>query len=80
MIFPWSRFTLSYGHLLLTQFKKRVIKESDSTDIDVISIYLPYVDVFATDAFIADRIAELGIASDYNVDLLMLVLRSLCCS
>lgn len=54
---------------LLTQFKKRVIKESDPTDIDVISTYLPYVDVFATDAFIADRIAAFGIASDYNVDL-----------
>lgn len=54
---------------LLTQFKDRIIKGSDATDIDVVSTYLPYVDVLATDAFIADRIAELGIASDYNIDL-----------
>ena len=54
---------------LLAQFKKRVIKESDPTDIDVVATYLPYVDVFATDAFIADRISELGIASEHNIDL-----------
>lgn len=54
---------------LLTQFKRRAIKGSDPTDIDVVSIYLPYVDVFATDAFIADRISECGIASEYNTDL-----------
>ena len=54
---------------LLTRFKNRVIKGSDPTDIDVISTYLPYVDVLATDSFIADRITELGMASDYNIDL-----------
>lgn len=54
---------------LLTQFKDRVIKGSDATDIDVMSTYLPYVDVLATDAFIADRITGLGIASDYNINL-----------
>ena len=51
---------------LLTKFKNRPIKSSDSTDIDIISTYLPYVDVLATDAFIADRITELGIASRYK--------------
>ncbi len=54
---------------LLTHFKDRPIKRSDHTDIDIISTYLPYVDVLATDAFIADRITALGIASDYSIDL-----------
>ena len=54
---------------LLTQFRNRTIKGSDRIDIDIISTYLPYVDVLATDSFIADRITELGIASDYNIDL-----------
>lgn len=54
---------------ILTKFRDRVIKESDCTDIDIISTYLPYIDVFATDGFIAERIIELGIDSDYNIDL-----------
>ena len=54
---------------LLTRFKNRVIKRSDPTDIDIVSTYLPYIDVFATDAFIADRISECGIASENNIDL-----------
>jgi hypothetical protein len=54
---------------LLTKFRDRVIKGSDYTDIDIISTYLPYIDVLATDGFIAERITELGIASDYNIDL-----------
>lgn len=54
---------------VLTHFKTRVIKSSDGTDIDIISTYLPYVDVFATDAFMADRLTTLRIAADYDIEL-----------
>jgi hypothetical protein len=66
---PFINIEAKLMAFLLTHFKNRAIKGSDPTDIDIISTYLPYIDVLATDKFIADRITELGIASDYNIDL-----------
>lgn len=52
---------------ILTRKPDRQIKPSDSTDIDVLSAYAPYMDVVCTDAFMADQI--IGFAKEYSVRL-----------
>jgi hypothetical protein len=49
---------------ILTRMPKRQIKPSDTTDIDVLSSYAPYMDVFCTDAFMADQLR--GFADEYR--------------
>jgi hypothetical protein len=51
---------------ILVQYKNRSIKSGDATDINVISTYLPYVDVLAVDSFMADRITELQLDQKYE--------------
>jgi hypothetical protein len=43
---------------ILTRMPTRQIKPSDTTDIDVLSAYAPYMDVICTDAFMADQLSE----------------------
>jgi len=50
---------------ILTRKPNRQIKQSDGTDIDALSAYAPYMDVFCTDAFMADLIQDM--ASEYGV-------------
>jgi hypothetical protein len=52
---------------ILTRYPERKIKPSDGTDIDVLSAYLPYMDVVCTDAFMAEQMRSLHIAEEYNV-------------
>jgi len=75
----WTAFTASAefaaipllrieGHLfatILTRMATREIKPSDTTDIEVLSAYLPYMDVVCTDAFMADQLR--GFAKEYGV-------------
>ncbi|MBT4210074.1 MAG: hypothetical protein HOE19_04145 [Candidatus Komeilibacteria bacterium] len=51
---------------LLTVHNNRPIKVSDGTDIDIISSYLPYVDVLATDSFMGRTIKELKLDTKYK--------------
>lgn len=51
---------------LLTDYSSRSIKVSDDTDIMVLSTYLPYVDVIATDTFMATLIRDLHLDSKYG--------------
>jgi len=52
---------------ILAKCPQRPIKSSDTTDINVISAYLPYMDVFCTDAFMAEQLRALGIDRRYGV-------------
>jgi hypothetical protein len=51
---------------ILTHNTNRTIKTGDATDIDIVSAYLPYVDVLATDTFVANTIKGLGYDSKYK--------------
>ena len=53
---------------LLTE-RTRTIKKGDVTDVQILSTYLPYMDVFATDTFMATRIKTLGIEQEHQVTL-----------
>jgi hypothetical protein len=55
----WSR--------LLTKFSTRKIENGDATDIEVLSTYLPYMDVIGTDAFMATLLTSLGIDTEHQV-------------
>lgn len=57
----WSR--------IFTQCPTRKIKTGDATDIDVLSTYLPYMDVIGTDAFMATQLSALGIDKEHEVRL-----------
>lgn len=51
---------------LITDFRSRPIQAGDVTDIDIISAYLPYVDVFATDHFMMNLIKNLSLDEGYK--------------
>jgi hypothetical protein len=55
----WSR--------LLTTFSTRKIQNGDATDIEVLSTYLPYMDVIGTDAFMATQLTSLKIGTEHQV-------------
>ena len=55
----WSR--------LLTTFSTRKIQNGDATDIEVLSTYLPYMDVIGTDTFMATQLASLKIDTEHQV-------------
>lgn len=58
------------SHLLasiLTRKPDRQIKPSDTTDIDALSAYAPYMDVVGTDAFMAEQLR--GFSEEYGVAL-----------
>jgi hypothetical protein len=52
---------------ILTRYATRQIKPSDSTDIEVLSAYAPYMDVVCTDAFMAEQLRSLGINEEYGI-------------
>lgn len=56
---------------LLIKYNKRKIKESDLMDIDIISTYLPYVDVLATDTFMGLAIRELKLDEEYSTKIFL---------
>jgi len=51
---------------LLTKDPTRKVQPGDATDIEVLATYLPYMDVVGTDAFMATKLATLGIDTEYN--------------
>jgi len=51
---------------ILINHKTRKIRSGDSTDVDILSSYLPYVDIIATDFFMADQLRSLGLDKEYN--------------
>jgi len=55
----WSR--------LLTTFSTRKIQNGDATDIEVLSTYVPYMDVIGTDAFMATQLTSLKIDIEQQV-------------
>ena len=55
----WSR--------LLTTFSTRKIQNGDATDIEVLSTYLPYMDVIGTDTFMATQLDSLKIDTEHQV-------------
>jgi hypothetical protein len=58
-----------YAHMwakLLVDFSSRQVKPSDETDVEIISTYLPYVDVLATDTFMANLIRNLHFDVKYR--------------
>jgi hypothetical protein len=46
----------------------REVKDSDAADIEILSTYLPYMDVFCTDTFMAEQLRMLGLDTKYQVD------------
>jgi hypothetical protein len=46
----------------------RQVKASDAADIDILSTYVPYMDIFCTDAFMAEQLRMLGLDRKYQVD------------
>jgi hypothetical protein len=48
--------------------RTRPIKEGDATDVNILSTYLPYMDVVCTDTFMATRLKTLGIDKDHSVN------------
>ena len=65
----WSR--------LFTKFSTREIENGDATDIEVLSTYLPYMDVIGTDAFMATLLTNLKIDSEHQVKIFSAKTRSL---
>lgn len=51
---------------LLNDFPNRTIKNSDATDVEIISTYLPYVDLLATDSFMTNLVKELRLDKKYQ--------------
>jgi hypothetical protein len=62
---PLLRIEAHLYATILTRMALRKIKPSDTTDIEVLSAYLPYMDVVCTDAFMAEQLR--GIAKEYGV-------------
>ena len=54
---------------IMTKYPTRKIKAGDTTDIDMISSYVHYVDVLCTDAFMTDQMQGLGIDKEQDVTL-----------
>jgi hypothetical protein len=46
----------------------REVKDSDAADIEIISTYAPYMDVFCTDTFMAEQLRALKLDKNYGVD------------
>jgi hypothetical protein len=46
----------------------REVKPSDAADIDILSTYVPYMDLFCTDTFMAEQLRVLGLDRKYQVD------------
>jgi len=46
----------------------RKVRDSDAADIDILSSYVPYMDVFCTDAFMAEQLRMRGLDRKYQVD------------
>jgi len=63
---PWVDISTQLWAKLLTHYGSRPFKEGDQTDIDVISTYLPYVDVLATDGFMAQLVKQLKLDQKYR--------------
>ena len=64
---PLLRIEAHLYATILTRMATREIKPSDTTDIEVLSAYLPYMDVVCTDAFMAEQLR--GFAKEYGVTL-----------
>lgn len=62
---PLLRIEAHLYATILTRIATREIRSSDTTDIEVLSAYLPYMDVVCTDAFMAEQLR--GFAKEYGV-------------
>jgi hypothetical protein len=47
----------------------RSVKHSDAADIEILSTYLPYMDMFCTDAFMVEQLRSLKLDRTYGVEL-----------
>ncbi|MBN8726059.1 MAG: hypothetical protein J0M03_24400 [Acidobacteria bacterium] len=65
---PQLVISTNFWTKLLTHLNTRPSKASDSADIEIISTYLPYVDVFATDTFMANLIRDFGYDTAYGTE------------
>lgn len=54
----WARILTAHGN--------RKVQSGDSTDVEMISSYLPYVDVMAIDDFMANNVKALKLDKDYG--------------
>jgi len=54
----WARILTAHGN--------RKVQSGDATDVEVISSYLPYVDVMAIDGFMANNVKELKLDEKYK--------------
>jgi hypothetical protein len=54
----WARILTAHGN--------RKVQSGDSTDVEIISSYLPYVDVMAIDDFMANNVKALNLDKDYE--------------
>jgi len=59
---------MMWAHLLIAH-NHRPIKQSDFLDIEIISAYLPYVDILTTDHFMYNVIRELKLDKEYNTEI-----------
>jgi hypothetical protein len=62
---PLLRIEAHLYATILTRMATREIQPSDTTDIEVLSAYLPYMDVVCTDAFMAEQLR--AFAKEYGV-------------
>jgi len=62
---PYIDITIILWPSLFIHHKNRTIKESDYADIETIATYLPYVDIYATDKFMAEQIKQRKLDSKY---------------
>jgi len=62
---------------ILTRNATRKIQPSDTTDIDALSTYAPYMDIVCTDAFMANQLRSLGIDKEYGIEVFHARTRSL---
>jgi hypothetical protein len=47
----------------------RAMRDSDAADIEILSVYFPYMDVFCADAFMAEQLRILKLDKAYGVEL-----------
>src|SRR4030042_4171232 len=63
---PYIDITIAIWPILFIHCKNRAIKKGDYADIETIATYLPYVDVYATDTFMAELIKQQKLDDRYD--------------
>lgn len=63
---PYIDISSTLWAKLFHSSQRRKIKPSDATDLEVVSSYLPYIDILATDNFVSNLVLDSGVAKKYN--------------